>query len=215
MNRLFTSQQRKMQKFYKIKSTFTGQAEDRKIDAGSEMKNLQMKSNESANDYVARARGMATKCHSLGLDATPRELVYYTVRGLKGKFSKVLKILKIQLDKSVDEILEIIRDEENTCYSPTKDENSDSSILYHRGTLRQRDADMGDENETPDVESSSNNIVNQIPLRRSESLKSKQMAANVAHHIPNTYLEAKNNADWNNWETVMQNELDSLNKHEV
>ncbi|KAF8791293.1 hypothetical protein HNY73_006181 [Argiope bruennichi] len=42
----------------KIKSTFTGQAEDRKIDAGNELKNLQMKKNESANDYVARARGL-------------------------------------------------------------------------------------------------------------------------------------------------------------
>ncbi|KAF8790524.1 Retrovirus-related Pol polyprotein like [Argiope bruennichi] len=73
----------------KMKSTFTGQAEDRKIYAGNELKNLQMKNNESANDYVARARGIATKCHSLGLDVKPRELVYDTVRGLKGKFSKV------------------------------------------------------------------------------------------------------------------------------
>ncbi|KAF8788416.1 hypothetical protein HNY73_009917 [Argiope bruennichi] len=78
----------------KIKSTFTGRAEDHEIDAGSEMKNLQMKSNESAYDYVAKARGMAAKCHSLGLNVTCRELVYYTVRELKGKFSKVQEILK-------------------------------------------------------------------------------------------------------------------------
>ncbi|KAF8778536.1 hypothetical protein HNY73_015250 [Argiope bruennichi] len=102
----------------KIKSTFTGQAEDRKIDADNELKNLQMKNNESANDYVARARGIATKCHSLGLDVTLRELVYYTVRELKGKFSKIREILKTQRDKSMDEILEILR-EENTCYSST------------------------------------------------------------------------------------------------
>ncbi|KAF8787977.1 Retrovirus-related Pol polyprotein like [Argiope bruennichi] len=95
-----------------------------------------------------------------------------------------------------------------------EDENSDSSILYHSRTSRQTDAAIGDENETPDVESSSNNIVNQIPVRRSERLKSK-MSANVVYNIPNTYLEAKNSADWKNWERAMKNELDSLNKHEV
>ncbi|KAF8789914.1 hypothetical protein HNY73_007816 [Argiope bruennichi] len=103
----------------KIKSTSTGKAEDRKIDAANKLKNLQMKSNESANDYVVRARGIATKNHSLGLDVTPRELVYYRVRRLKGKYSKVREIFNTQRDKSMDEILEILREEEITCYSPT------------------------------------------------------------------------------------------------
>ncbi|GBN00847.1 hypothetical protein AVEN_51834-1 [Araneus ventricosus] len=48
----------------KIKSKFMIQTEDRKIDAGNELKNLQINMNESANDYIARARGIATKCHS-------------------------------------------------------------------------------------------------------------------------------------------------------
>ncbi|GBM26728.1 hypothetical protein AVEN_175883-1 [Araneus ventricosus] len=82
----------------KIKSTFTGQTEDRKLDTGKELKNLQINSNELPNDYIARARGIATKCNSLGLDASPRELVYYTVRDLKGKFVKVRDILKTQRD---------------------------------------------------------------------------------------------------------------------
>ncbi|KAF8785996.1 hypothetical protein HNY73_011476 [Argiope bruennichi] len=118
----------------KIKSTFTGQAEDRKIDAGNELKNLQMKSNESANDYITRARGIATKFHSLGLDVTPREFVYYIVRGLKRKFSKVREILKTQRDKSMDEILEILREEENTCYSPTsaRSEGVNAEVFYSR-----------------------------------------------------------------------------------
>ncbi|KAF8785244.1 hypothetical protein HNY73_010816 [Argiope bruennichi] len=93
-----------------------------------------MKNNESTNDYVARARGIATKCHSLGLDVTPRELVYYTVPGLKGKFSKVREILKTQRDKSMDEILEILREEENTCYSPTstRAEGISAEVFYSR-----------------------------------------------------------------------------------
>ena len=59
----------------KIKTTFIGQIEDRKIDTGNELKNLEMKTNESANDYIARARGLSTKCRSLGLEISSRELV--------------------------------------------------------------------------------------------------------------------------------------------
>ncbi|GBM86130.1 hypothetical protein AVEN_75405-1 [Araneus ventricosus] len=118
----------------KIKSTFTGQTEDRKIDAGNEFKNLQINSNELANDYIARARGIATKCHSLGSDVSPRELVYYTVRGLKGKFVKVRDILKTQRDKSIDEVLEILREEETSINSPssTHAEGTSADVFYSR-----------------------------------------------------------------------------------
>ncbi|GBM10056.1 Retrovirus-related Pol polyprotein from transposon TNT 1-94 [Araneus ventricosus] len=118
----------------KIKSTFTGQTEDRKIDAGNEVKNLQINSNELANVYIARARGIATKCHSLGLDVSPRELVYYTVRGLKGKFAKVRDILKTQRDKSIDEVLEILREEETSFNSPssTRAEGRSAYVFYSR-----------------------------------------------------------------------------------
>ncbi|GBL93468.1 hypothetical protein AVEN_59670-1 [Araneus ventricosus] len=116
----------------KIKSTFTGQTEDSKTDAGKELKNLQINSNELANDYIARARGIATKCHSLGLDVSPRELVYYTVRGLKGKFVKVRDILKTQRDKSIDEVLEILREEEASFNSPssTQTEGTSADVFY-------------------------------------------------------------------------------------
>ncbi|GBN13319.1 Retrovirus-related Pol polyprotein from transposon TNT 1-94 [Araneus ventricosus] len=118
----------------KIKSTFTGQTEDRKIDAGNELKNLQINSNELANDYIARARGIATKCHSLGLNVSPRELVYYTVRGLKGKFAKVRDILKTQRDKSIDEVLEILREEETSFNLPssTRAEGRSADVFYSR-----------------------------------------------------------------------------------
>ncbi|GBM49558.1 Retrovirus-related Pol polyprotein from transposon TNT 1-94, partial [Araneus ventricosus] len=65
---------------------------------------------------------------------------------------------------------------------------------------------VGGEIETP---------VDQIPVRRSERLKAKQMSTNLACNVPNSYLEAKNSADWQNWEFAMKNELDSLNKHKV
>ncbi|GFX30787.1 RBR-type E3 ubiquitin transferase [Trichonephila clavipes] len=42
-------------------------------------KNIRMKNGETVGDYIAKARGNSTKCHSLGLDVSPRELVYHTV----------------------------------------------------------------------------------------------------------------------------------------
>ncbi|GFV41909.1 transposable element Tcb1 transposase [Trichonephila clavipes] len=69
----------------KIRATFIGQGENRKIDAGNELKNILMKNGETVGDYIARARGISFKCHSLGLDVSPRELVCHTVRGLDGK----------------------------------------------------------------------------------------------------------------------------------
>ncbi|GFU34167.1 retrovirus-related Pol polyprotein from transposon TNT 1-94 [Trichonephila clavipes] len=104
----------------KIRATYIGEGEDRKIDAGNELKNIRMKNGETVADYIARARGISTKCHSLGLDVSPRELVYHTVRGLNGKFSKVRGILKTQRGKSMDEILQILREEEATLNLPIK-----------------------------------------------------------------------------------------------
>ncbi|GFX08166.1 RBR-type E3 ubiquitin transferase [Trichonephila clavipes] len=68
----------------KIRTTYIGEGEDRKIDAGNELKNIRMKNGETVADYIARARGISTKCHSLGLDVSPRELANHTVRGLNG-----------------------------------------------------------------------------------------------------------------------------------
>ncbi|GFV08282.1 uncharacterized protein TNCV_327161 [Trichonephila clavipes] len=44
----------------KIRATFIGQGEDRKIDAGNEFKNIRMKNCETVADYIARARGIST-----------------------------------------------------------------------------------------------------------------------------------------------------------
>ncbi|GFX10115.1 retrovirus-related Pol polyprotein from transposon TNT 1-94 [Trichonephila clavipes] len=40
----------------KITATFIGRGEDRKIDAGNELKNILMKNGEPVGDYIARAR---------------------------------------------------------------------------------------------------------------------------------------------------------------
>ncbi|GFW37498.1 retrovirus-related Pol polyprotein from transposon TNT 1-94 [Trichonephila clavipes] len=55
-----------------------------------------------------------------------------------------------------------------------------------------------------------NDVQNQIPVRRSERLKSKLMSVHLVNNVPNSYFEAENSA---NWKLAMENELDSLDKH--
>ncbi|GFW09747.1 retrovirus-related Pol polyprotein from transposon TNT 1-94 [Trichonephila clavipes] len=60
-----------------------------------------------------------------------------------------------------------------------------------------------------------NDVQNQIPVRRSERLKSKLMSVHLVNNVPNSYFEAENSANWKNWKLAMENELDSLDKHKV
>ncbi|GFS59818.1 retrovirus-related Pol polyprotein from transposon TNT 1-94 [Trichonephila clavipes] len=58
-----------------------------------------------------------------------------------------------------------------------------------------------------------NDVQNQIPVRRSERLKSKLMSVHMVNNVPNSYFEAENSANWKKWKLAMENELDSLDKH--
>ncbi|GFY29462.1 retrovirus-related Pol polyprotein from transposon TNT 1-94 [Trichonephila clavipes] len=60
-----------------------------------------------------------------------------------------------------------------------------------------------------------NDVQNQIHVRRSERLKFKHMSVHLTNNVPNSYFEAKNCANWQNWKLAMENELDSLDKHKV
>ncbi|GFX31328.1 retrovirus-related Pol polyprotein from transposon TNT 1-94 [Trichonephila clavipes] len=266
----------------KIRATFIGRGEDRKIDAGNEHKNIAMKNSEPVGDYIARARGISTKCHSLGLDVSPRELVYHTVRGLNEKFSKVRDILKTQRGKSMKEVLQILREEETTLnlaiktrmdginaeafYSKTKNENESNgkaeranrvllerarSLLYEsklplKFWTKTINCSTQVSNVTPrkgkekvpleiwtEIENDNsiplqttlspqtgriqlpvlelNDVQTQIPVRRSERLKSKQMSVHLTNNVPNSYFEAKNSANRQNWKLAMENEFDSIN----
>ncbi|GFU46544.1 retrovirus-related Pol polyprotein from transposon TNT 1-94 [Trichonephila clavipes] len=60
-----------------------------------------------------------------------------------------------------------------------------------------------------------NDVQNQIPVKRSERLKSKLMSVHLVNNVPNSYFEAENSANWKNWKLAMENELKSLDKHKV
>ncbi|XP_076620060.1 uncharacterized protein LOC143341213 [Colletes latitarsis] len=68
---------------------------------------------ETVSDYIARAHGIATKCASLELQVTPRELAYYTVRGINNQYKDMREILKTQRDKTIEEIQEVLKEREN------------------------------------------------------------------------------------------------------
>ncbi|GBN21616.1 hypothetical protein AVEN_247401-1 [Araneus ventricosus] len=125
----------------KIKSNFTGQAEDKKIDAGNELHNLRLREKEKISDYIARARDLATKCVSLCLDVTERELAFYVVRGLTGKYARIREILKTQREKSIHDLLETLREEEtleNNVGMPTEVSNPDLAFTAARRQRQKR-----------------------------------------------------------------------------
>ncbi|GBM07973.1 hypothetical protein AVEN_232405-1 [Araneus ventricosus] len=96
----------------KLKLTLLDKLKTWKIDAGNELRNLRLCEKEKISDYIARARGLATKCASLGLDVNERESAFYVLRGLTGKYAKIHEILKTQREKSIDELLETLREDE-------------------------------------------------------------------------------------------------------
>ncbi|GFS84219.1 retrovirus-related Pol polyprotein from transposon TNT 1-94 [Trichonephila clavipes] len=49
-----------------------------------------------------------------------------------------------------------------------------------------------------------NDVQNQIPVRRSERLKSKLMSVHLVNNVPNSYFEAENSADSKNWKLAME-----------
>lgn len=104
----------------KIKETYVGRLEDSKIDATVELRSISMGDKETGAEYVARARGLASKCKALGVNISDRELVYYVVRGLNGKFNRIRNTLKTQRDKKLDDILEDLREEERELINQKK-----------------------------------------------------------------------------------------------
>lgn len=55
-----------------IHDTYAGPAEDRAIDAGEGLKNIRMSDNETVTEYISRARGLAVKYTSAGLNVSER-----------------------------------------------------------------------------------------------------------------------------------------------
>ncbi|XP_077259086.1 uncharacterized protein LOC143895669 [Temnothorax americanus] len=95
-----------------ILDAYTGPAEDRAIDAGEELRNIRMTDDETVNEYISRARGLAVKCNAAGLPISDRQLVYNVVRGLHHRFSQTREILKTQKEKRLDEVQEILKEKE-------------------------------------------------------------------------------------------------------
>lgn len=68
-----------------------------------------MLDDETVTDYMSRARGLSVKCNEAGMVISERQLVYNVVRGLHPRFGQIREILKMQREKKLDEMLEILK----------------------------------------------------------------------------------------------------------
>jgi len=120
----------------KIKRAYA--AEDQKIDASNDLKFLRMGERESVSDYIARARGLVTKCASLGLEVSFRELAYYTVRGINNQYKDIREILKTQRDKSLEEIQEILKEKEKEILRKDgrRGETKNAAYVVQKGNIK-------------------------------------------------------------------------------
>ncbi|XP_036142140.1 uncharacterized protein LOC118645371 [Monomorium pharaonis] len=122
-----------------IHDTYAGPAEDRAIDTGEELKNIKMTDSKTITDYVSRARGLAMKCASSGLNTTERQVVYSVVRGLHNKFAQIREILKTQREKRLDENLEILKEKERELLKKNNGDKDNRESAYAAKNFRKKD----------------------------------------------------------------------------
>ncbi|UYV76860.1 hypothetical protein LAZ67_14002239 [Cordylochernes scorpioides] len=79
-----------------LKKIYTGNLEDKIIDIGLELKNIKMKHNESINEYMARAKNIASQSSSLGHQISQRELAFHVVRGIHPRLEKIAVVLRLE-----------------------------------------------------------------------------------------------------------------------
>lgn len=103
----------------KIKETYVCALKILKSTPQLLLRSISMDDKETGADYVAHARGLASKCKGLGVNISDRELVYYVVRDLNGKL-RIRNTLKTQRDKKLDDMLEALREKENELFNQKK-----------------------------------------------------------------------------------------------
>lgn len=95
-----------------LRKLHEGNAQDRKIDIGLELKNIRMQSNESVSEYITRAKNIASRSATLGYPIELREVSYHVVRGIHPKLEKVATVLRTQRNLKLEEIQQALLEEE-------------------------------------------------------------------------------------------------------
>ncbi|KAK2577043.1 hypothetical protein KPH14_000894 [Odynerus spinipes] len=81
-------------------------------DIGLELKNLQMGTHETVQEYITRAKNIVSRSAALGQLITDRELTFHIVRGLNAKFERIASVLRAQRSLSAEEIEQVLLEEE-------------------------------------------------------------------------------------------------------
>ncbi|UYV77867.1 hypothetical protein LAZ67_15002623, partial [Cordylochernes scorpioides] len=119
-----------------LKKIYTGKLEDKIIDIGLELKNIKMKNNESINEYMARAKNIASQSSSLGHQISQRELAFHIVRGIHPRLEKIAVVLITRRNLTLDEIRQSLREEENRMNSGMNGSHSDENEQAYRSKDR-------------------------------------------------------------------------------
>ncbi|XP_015438721.1 PREDICTED: uncharacterized protein LOC107193730 [Dufourea novaeangliae] len=96
----------------KLKQRFSGNVEDRKIDVSIELKNIKMNSHESVQEYITRAKNIASRSAALGQIISDSELTFHVVRGIHPKMEKTASVLRTQRSLTIEEIEQALSEEE-------------------------------------------------------------------------------------------------------
>ncbi|UYV66039.1 hypothetical protein LAZ67_3006262 [Cordylochernes scorpioides] len=119
-----------------LKKIYTGNLEDKIIDIGLELKNIKMKNNESINEYMARAKNIASQSSSLGHQISQRELAFHVVRGIHPRLEKIAVVLRTRRELTLDEIRQSLREEANRMNSKMNGSHSDENEQAYRSKDR-------------------------------------------------------------------------------
>ena len=76
---------------------------------------------KSINDYIIKAKNIASRSASIGFPIEDREVVYHVVWGLHERFEKVAAILRAQRSLKLEEVQQALTEEE-TRIEPEIDE---------------------------------------------------------------------------------------------
>ncbi|UYV79912.1 hypothetical protein LAZ67_18001028, partial [Cordylochernes scorpioides] len=115
-----------------LKKIYMGNLEDKIIDIGLELENIKMKDNESINEYMARAKNIASQSSSLGHQISQRELAFHIVRGIHPRLEKIAVVLRTRRELTLDEIRQSLREEENRMNSKMNGSHSDENDQAYR-----------------------------------------------------------------------------------
>ncbi|UYV84441.1 hypothetical protein LAZ67_X002182 [Cordylochernes scorpioides] len=196
-----------------LRKTYTGNLEDKIIDIGLELKNFKLNDNETVDEYITKAKNIASRSSSLGHKFFLRELSFHIVRGIHPKYENIAIVSRSKREAKIEEIQQTLREEESKrnmrsnqlerCVKGGRKKGETKSILEERHKVR--------------LEEQERKLIGE-GVRGSQRIKDRNDAnliMEIDHYIPENFKEAMNSGERNEWHKAMEEELSEIEKHKV